>query len=243
MTKGILITGASRGIGRATAIGAARRGWSVAVNYQGDVGAAEQVVAACEAEGVKAFAIRGDVSREDEVLALFDQAEWGLGALDGVVLNAGVVAPTAALADYTLERMERVFGINTLGAFLCAREAARRLKPGGSIVAVSSVAARLGSPHEYIDYAASKAAVDCLVLGLSKELAPQNIRVNAVRPGLVETEIHASGGRPDRVAALSHQVPMGRGGLPSEIAPAILWLLSDEASYTTGALLDVSGAR
>ncbi|MCF8483172.1 MAG: SDR family oxidoreductase [Rhodospirillum sp.] len=243
MTKAILITGASRGIGRATAIGAARRGWSVAVNYQGDAAAAEDTVAACEAEGVLAIAIRADVSREDEVLALFDQAEGRLGSLNGVVLNAGVVAPAAALADYTLERMQRVFGINTLGAFLCAREAARRLKAGGAIVAVSSSAVRIGSPNEYIDYAASKAAVDCLVLGLSKELAPRNIRVNAVRPGLVETDIHASGGRPDRVAAMSSLIPMGRAGLPGEIAPAILWLLSDEASYTTGALLDVSGAR
>ncbi|MCK8783624.1 SDR family oxidoreductase [Roseomonas sp. NAR14] len=243
MARTILITGGSRGIGRATAILAGQRGWSVGVNYLGNREAAESTVRAVEAAGGQAVALPGDVASEAEVLAMFDGAERALGKLDGVVANAGVVAPASTVADMTLERMRRVFDINVLGAFLTAREAARRLGRGGSLVLVSSMAAKLGSPNEYVDYAASKAAVDTLTIGLCKELGPAGVRVNAVRPGLIETEIHASGGQPGRAARLGGGAPLGRAGEASEVAEAIVWLLSDAASYTTGALLDVSGGR
>lgn len=248
MSKTILITGASRGIGRASAILAGKQGWAVGVNYAGNEAAAHDTVKAVQAAGGRAAAIKGDVSRETDVIGMFDAVEKAFGKLDGLVNNAGIVGPKQAFADYPLERMKQIFDINILGAFLCAREAARRMSRsrggnGGSIVNVSSVASRLGSPGEYVDYAASKGAMDAMTLGLAKELASEGLRVNAVRPGLIDTEIHASGGQPDRAARLGATTPMGRAGKAEEIAEAILWLLGDASSYTTGALIDVTGGR
>ncbi len=244
----LLVTGGSRGIGRATALLAGRRGWSVAVNYLGNRAAADEVVADVVAAGGRAVALQGDVAVEADVVAAFEAAERELGPLGGVVVNAGIVAPPRPLMDMSAERMQRMFAVNVLGAYLCAREGARRLARsrggrGGAIVLVSSMAARLGAPFEYVDYAGAKAAVDTLTLGLAKELGPDGVRVNAVRPGLIETEIHASGGQPDRAQRLGAGSPLGRAGLPEEVAEAILWLLSDAASYTTGAILDVAGGR
>lgn len=246
--KNILITGASRGIGRATALLCATRAWSVAVNYVRDEHAAEQTAQAVRAAGGRALTMRADVAVEADVMQMFDTAASGLGALQGVVINAGIVAPAQALADMTARRLKRMFEINTYGAYLCAREAARRLSrdrggSGGSIVLVSSAATRLGAPHEYVDYAGSKAALDTLTIGLAKELGEQGVRVNAVRPGLIETEIHASSGQPDRAQRLGAATPIGRAGRPEEVAEAIVWLLSDAASYATGAILDVAGGR
>ena len=244
----ILITGASRGIGRATAILCGSRGWSVALNYQSNAAAADEAALAVETAGGRAVAIRADVAEESEVIRMFDAAEGALGLLTGVVINAGIVAPAQPLADMTLPRLKRMFEVNILGAYLCAREAARRLGidrggHGGSIVLVSSAAARLGSPFEYVDYAGSKAALDTLAVGLAKELAKNEVRVNAVRPGLIETDIHASGGQPDRAQRIGATTPMGRPGRAAEVGEAIVWLLSDAASYTTGAILDVAGGR
>jgi NAD(P)-dependent dehydrogenase (short-subunit alcohol dehydrogenase family) len=246
--KNILITGGTRGIGRATALLCAARGWNVALNYLGNKTAAERTTAAVRHAGVRAVAMQGDVAQEQDVHALFHEAESTLGPLDGVVINAGIVAPSLRLADMESERLKRMFDTNIYGAFLCARECARRLPKdrgghGGSIVLISSAASRLGSPSEYVDYAASKAAIDTLTIGLAKELAPQGVRVNAVRPGLIETEIHASGGQPDRAQRIGATTPMGRPGRPEEVAEAIVWLLGDGASYTTGAILDVAGGR
>lgn len=248
MSKTILITGASRGIGRAAARLAGRRGWSVGVNYAGNADAAAEAVAAVEAAGGRALAIQGDVSAEADVTAMFDAAEKAFGRLDGFVNNAGVLGPSLALADMDAARMKRIFDVNVFGAFLCAREAARRLSKsrggrGGAIVNISSAAARLGSPLEYVDYAASKGAMDTMTIGLAKELGPEGVRVNAIRPGLIETDIHASGGRPDRAATLGATTPLGRAGTADEVAEAIVWLLSDASSYVSGALLDVGGGR
>jgi NAD(P)-dependent dehydrogenase (short-subunit alcohol dehydrogenase family) len=248
MPKTILITGASRGIGRSAALLAGRRGWSVGVNYVSDEESAQSAVREIERAGGKAVALQGDVAFEADVIAIFDGAARALGSLDGVVVNAGVGAPRSRLADMSFDRMKRVFDVNVLGAYLCAREAARRLckssgGAGGSIVLISSAAARLGSPGEYVDYAGSKGAIDSLTLGLAKELGPNGVRVNAVRPGLIETDIHASGGEPDRARRLGATTPLGRPGLPEEIAEAIVWLLSDASSYATGAILDVTGGR
>ncbi|SLN54754.1 SDR family oxidoreductase [Oceanibacterium hippocampi] len=248
MSKRILITGASRGIGRAVALLAGHRRWSVAVNYRDNRTAAEQTVNAVRAAGGTAIAVRGDVSSEADVIAMFDAATDAFGGLDGVVNNAGVVAPASPLADMTLERLRRIFDINVLGAYLVAREAARRMSlasggQGGAIVNLSSAAARLGSPNEYVDYAGAKAAIDTMTIGLAKELGPAGIRVNAIRPGLIETEIHASGGAPDRAERLGKMTPMGRAGTAEEAAEAVIWLLDDRSSYVTGALLDVSGGR
>ncbi|WP_114952092.1 SDR family oxidoreductase [Sphingosinicella terrae] len=240
----MLITGGARGIGRATALLAAERGWSVALNYRANEAAAREVVASVEARGAAAVALPGDVAEEAQVLALFDAAEARFGRIDAVVVNAGIVERAMPLADMDAARIRRVLEVNTLGALLCAREAARRLpRRTGSISFVSSMAARLGSPFEYVDYAASKGAIDSLTIGLARELGPEGIRVNAVRPGLIETDIHASGGQPDRARRLGAGTPLGRAGAPEEVAAAILWLASEEASYTTGALIDIAGGR
>lgn len=248
MSQTILITGGSRGIGRAAAILAGGRGWSVGVNYAGNEQAARATVAAVEAAGGKAIPILGDVASEADVVRMFDATEAAFGPLTGVVNNAGIVAPGMALAEMSAERLTRMFNVNVLGAYLVARETARRLGTdrggkGGSLVNLSSAAARLGSPNEYVDYAGSKGAIDTMTIGLSKELAPRGIRVNAIRPGLIDTEIHASGGAPDRAFRLSAQVPMGRPGTAEEVARTILFLLSDESAYINGALIDVTGGR
>lgn len=247
MSKTILITGASRGIGRAAAILAGQKGWSVGVNYIGNKAAADEVVAAIIAAGGKAKAIQGDVANEADVIAMFRQTEE-LGPLDGLVVNAGIVAPASKLMDIDTERLKRMFDVNILGAYVCAREGVRRMArsrggKGGSIVILSSAAARLGGPSEYVDYAGSKGAMDTLTIGLSKEVGAEGIRVNAVRPGLIETDIHASGGQPDRAQRLGVMAPLGRPGTADEVGESIVWLLSDAASYVTGALLDVTGGR
>ncbi|MGO4869963.1 MAG: SDR family oxidoreductase [Roseiarcus sp.] len=244
----ILITGASRGIGRAAALLACTRDWSVGVNYVHDEAAAHEVVEDIARAGGKAVALRGDVADEEDVVAVFDGATRALGPLRGVVVNAGIVAPASRLVDMTAERMRRMFEVNVLGAYLTAREAARRMSKslgggGGSIVLISSAAARLGSPGLYVDYAGSKGAIDTLTVGLAKELAAEGVRVNAVRPGLIDTEIHASSGEPQRAFTLGATAPLGRPGKPEEVAEAIVWLLSDAASYVTGAILDVAGGR
>jgi NAD(P)-dependent dehydrogenase (short-subunit alcohol dehydrogenase family) len=246
--KTILITGASRGIGRETAILCGKRQWSVGINYAGNAEAAEDTAKAVRAAGGKAITIKGDVAVEADVIAMFDRTAKELGPITGVVINAGIVAPAQPVAEMSVERLKRMFDVNVLGAYLCARESARRLSrdrggAGGAVVLVSSVASRLGSPFEYVDYAGSKGAVDTLTIGLAKELAAQGVRVNAVRPGLTETDIHASGGEPGRAWRLGATTPMGRPGRPEEIAEAIIWLLSDEASYAAGAILDISGGR
>jgi NAD(P)-dependent dehydrogenase (short-subunit alcohol dehydrogenase family) len=246
--KIIFITGGTRGIGRATALLCARKGWSVALNYMRDSAAADETAREVRAAGGHAATLRGDVAIEADVVSMFDEAESKLGRLDGVVINAGIVAPSSPLADMDSARLKRMFEVNVYGAYLCARESARRLSKdrggkGGAVVLVSSAASRLGSPFEYVDYAGSKAAIDTLAIGLAKELAQQGVRVNAVRPGLIDTDIHASGGQPDRASRLGATTPMGRAGRPEEVAEAIVWLLDDGASYTTGAILDVAGGR
>lgn len=244
----VLITGGSRGIGAATARLAGARGWSVSVNCLRDADAAARAVAAVEAAGGPATAIQGDAATEADVVAMWDAAVERFGPVTGFVNNAGIVAPGMPLAEMDLARMERVFRTNVLGAFLGAREAARRMArgrggPGGAIVNISSMAARLGAPGEYVDYAASKGAVDTLTIGLARELAPEGVRVNGVRPGPIATEIHASGGAPDRAERLGATTPMGRPGTPDEVAEAVIWLLSDAASYITGTTIDISGGR
>jgi len=246
--KVLLVTGGSRGIGAATARLAARHGWTVAVNYSAQSLAADEVVRAIRAGGGTAISVRADVADEAQVLRMFEHVDAKLGRLTGLVNNAGVVDRAQPLAEHSLARWRRMFDINVIGTLLCAREAVRRMSTaqggaGGSIVNLSSAAARLGAPNEYVDYAAAKAAIDALTIGLAKEVGGQGIRVNAVRPGLIDTDIHASGGRPDRVRELQAGVPIGRGGTADEVAEAIVWLLSEQASYTTMSLMDVSGAR
>lgn len=248
MNPSILITGGSRGIGAAAAVLAARRGWDVAINYARDAAAAERVAAQVREAGRRALVIQADVAEEPEVLAMFAAVDREFGALRGLVNNAGVVDLPARVDEMSLQRLQRMFAINLTGSFLCAREAVRRMSTrhggsGGAIVNLSSAAAKLGSPGQYVDYAASKAGIDLMTLGLAREVATEGIRVNAVRPGIIDTEIHASGGLPDRAKQVAPQVPMQRAGTADEVAQAIVWLLSDEASYTTGAVLDVTGGR
>jgi NAD(P)-dependent dehydrogenase (short-subunit alcohol dehydrogenase family) len=245
MNKVVVVTGGSRGIGAATARLAGVKGYAVCVNYRHNRKAAEDVVCAIEATGAHAIAVEADVSDEAAVVRLFRAADE-LGTLVGLVNNAGILETQMRVDSMDASRLHRVLATNVIGAFMCAREAVRRMSTrhggsGGSIVNLSSGAARLGSPREYVDYAASKGAIDTLTIGLSKEVADEGIRVNAVRPGFIHTEIHASGGEPNRVDRVKSLVPMKRGGQPEEVAKAVLWLLSEEASFTTGAFIDVTG--
>jgi len=248
MSQVILITGGSRGIGAALARQAAARGYAVCLSYASKQAAADAVVAEIRAAGGQALAVQADVAEEGDVLRLFAEVDASFGHLDALVNNAGILETQMRVKDMSAERIRRVLATNVLGTFLCAREAVRRMSTrhggkGGAIVNLSSRAARLGSPGEYVDYAASKAAVETLTLGLAKEVAAEGIRVNAVAPGLIDTDIHADGGEPGRVSRLASSVPMQRGGTADEVARAVLWLLSDEASYTTGTVLDVAGGR
>ena len=243
-----LVTGGSRGIGAATAILAARQGYSVAVNYTANAVAADAVVQAIRAGGGTALAIKADVADEAQILAMFARIDQDLGPLKALVNNAGVVDMPARVDEMSAQRLRRMFDTNVLGSFFCAREAVRRMSTrhggsGGAIVNVSSVAARLGGPGQYVDYAASKGAIDTFTVGLAREVAAEGIRVNAVRPGIIETEIHASGGQPGRAQQMAPLVPMQRPGSAEEVAQAIVWLLTDGASYATGAIIDVAGGR
>lgn len=248
MKPAMIVTGGGRGIGAATARLAAERGYAVCVNYASNRAAAERVVSEIAGAGGSAIAVQGDVAMEADVLRLFDEAARALGPLAALVNNAGILEQQMRLDTMSAQRLERVFAVNVTGAFLCAREAVRRMSTrhggrGGAIVNVGSMASRLGSPGEYVDYAASKGAIDSLTIGLAREVAAEGIRVNAVRPGVIYTEIHASGGEPGRVERVKEAVPMRRGGQPEEVARAILWLLSSESSYSTGTFIDVSGGR
>jgi NAD(P)-dependent dehydrogenase (short-subunit alcohol dehydrogenase family) len=244
----MLITGASRGIGAATARLAARQGYALCLNFHQREDAANQVLEQVRAAGVPAITVKADVADESQVLQMFEVIDREFGRLDVLVNNAGMLEQQMRLEQMDAARWMRVLGANVIGSFLCAREAIKRMSTkhggqGGSIINLSSIAARLGAPGEYIDYAAAKGAIDSMTVGLAREVAGEGIRVNAVRPGVIHTEIHASGGEPDRIERVKASVPMGRGGQAEEIAEAILWLASEQASYTTGALLDVSGGR
>lgn len=246
--KILIVTGGSRGIGAATSRLAAEQGYAVAVNFLSNHEAANEVVRAIEEAGGTALAVQADVGSERDVCRLFETVDKHLGPLTGLVNNAGILERQMRLEDFTAARVERILTTNVIGAFLCAREAVRRMSTrhggrGGAIVNVSSGAARLGSPNEYIDYAASKGALDTMTVGLSREVAEEGIRVNAVRPGFIYTEMHAAGGDPNRVERLRDIVPLKRGGTPLEVARAILWLLSDDASYSTGTFIDVAGGK
>jgi NAD(P)-dependent dehydrogenase (short-subunit alcohol dehydrogenase family) len=247
-SKVLVVTGGGRGIGAATARLGAARGYSVCVNYLQNEAAANSVVDAIKTSGARAIAVQADVSDEKEVVRLFATVDDELGSVNALVNNAGILEAQARIEAIDAARLLRVFSTNVIGSFLCAREAVRRMSrarggPGGSIVNVSSIAAKLGAPAEYVDYAASKGAIDTLTIGLAREVADAGIRVNAVRPGYIHTEMHASGGEPDRVDRLKSSIPMTRGGDPEEVANAILWLLSDEASFVTGTFIDVAGGR
>jgi NAD(P)-dependent dehydrogenase (short-subunit alcohol dehydrogenase family) len=243
-----LITGGSRGIGAATALLVARAGYAVAVNYQSNSLAADEVVRLIRAEGGTAITVQADVAHEDQVLAMFAKVDAKLGRISALVNSAGVVDVASRVDAMSVARLKRMFDTNVVGSFVCAREAVRRMSTahggeGGVIINLSSVAATLGSPGQYVDYAASKGAIDTFTVGLAREVANEGIRVNAVRPGVIDTEIHASGGQPDRATQLAGAIPMKRPGTAMEVAQAIVWLMSDAASYTTGALLDVGGGR
>ncbi|MCQ4314691.1 SDR family oxidoreductase [Stutzerimonas zhaodongensis] len=248
MPKVMLITGASRGIGAATARLAAAQGYALCLNFRERRDAAEALLSEVRSIGARAIAVEADVADQEQVVHLFSRLDAEFGSIDVLVNNAGILERQLRLDEMDRARLERVFAVNVFGSFLCAREAVRRMSTrnggvGGAIVNVSSIAAKLGAPDEYIDYAAAKGAIDSMTLGLAKEVAAEGIRVNAVRPGVIRTEIHASGGEPGRVARVSSSVPMGRGGEAEEVAEAILWLASEKASYTNGAILDVSGGR
>ena len=247
-TRTALVTGGSRGIGAAAALLAAQRGWAVAVNYTSDADAAQRVVAQVRAGGGTAIAVQADVSDEAQVLAMFATVDRELPRLGSLVNNAGVVDLQGRVDETTMQRLQRMFAINVFGSFICAREAIKRMSTkhggqGGTIVNLSSAAARIGSPGQYVDYAAAKGAIDVFTMGLAKEVALEGIRVNAVRPGIIETDIHASGGTPDRAKQMAPLVPMQRAGSADEVAQAIVWLMSDASSYTTGAVIDVTGGR
>ena len=244
----ILVTGGSRGIGAATARLAAERGYAVCLTYKNNREAAEAIANEIKRNGGKALALAGDVGVEPDVLRVFEQMDAALGRITALVNNAGMLERQMRVVDMTVDRWQRVLTANVIGSFLCAREAVRRMSTkhggtGGAIVNLSSAASRLGAPGEYVDYAASKGAIDAFTIGLAKEVAAEGIRVNAVRPGVIYTDLHAAGGEPDRVDRVKSAVPMLRGGHPEEVARAILWLLSDEASYSTGTTIDVSGGR
>jgi len=244
----MIVTGGGRGIGAATARLAAKRGYAVCVNYLRDRSSADRVVQDIRDDGGSAVAVAGDVAAEQDVVRLFAECDRSLGPLTALVNNAGIVERQSRVEAMDGARLQRMFSTNVVGAFLCAREAIKRMSKkhggkGGAIVNVSSGASRLGSPGEYVDYAASKGAIDTMTVGLAKELADDGIRVNCVRPGFVHTDIHAAGGEPNRIERLRDSIPMKRGGEPEEVARAILWLLSEEASYSTGAILDVTGGR
>ena len=248
MNKILLVTGASRGIGAAVALQAAEQGWSLAVNYANDAQAADEVVRRARALGVQAVPIQADVADEAQVLHMFQRIDAELGRLDALVNNAGVVDLPSRVDAMSFARLRRMFDINVLGSMVCAREAVLRMSTrhggkGGSVVNLSSAAARLGSPGQYVDYASAKGAIDVFTLGLAKEVALEGIRVNAVRPGIIETEIHASGGQPNRAREVAPMVPMQRAGSADEVAQAVMWLLSDASSYTTGSVIDVTGGR
>ncbi len=248
MNKIALITGASRGIGAATAKLLAQQGYDICINYRSDAQAAQQVVDTVIAQGQKAIAVQADISQESDVLRLFEQTDQQLGTLTALVNNAGILKPQSRVADLTAERINQLLTTNVTGYFLCCREAVKRMSTkqsgqGGAIVNVSSVAARTGSPNEYVDYAATKGAIDTLTTGLSLEVADEGIRVNGVRPGFIYTDMHTDGGEPGRVDRLSPVIPMKRGGQPEEVAQAIAWLLSDAASYTTGSFIDLAGGK
>ena len=248
MSKVLIITGGHRGIGAAVALLAASQGYAVAVNYTANSLAADEVVRHIRASGGTAITVQADVAVEADVLAMFKKVDAKLGRLTALVNNAGVVDMTSRVDAMSAERLQRMFAVNVLGSFMCAREAVQRMSTryqgdGGSIVNVSSAAARLGAPGQYVDYAAAKGAIDTFTVGLAKEVAAEGIRVNAVRPGIIDTEIHASGGLPNRVCDLAPQVPMQRAGTAAEVAEAIMWLISEKSGYTTGSIIDVAGGR